>query len=183
MISTVLARRYAKALFAVGKEEDKLQAFNETLQELNGFLKGNPEIGAALESPIIGLDVKQDIIEELIKAAKVDETMANFLRVLVERNRIHYLPLIAEAFQELIDEETGVVRARVTTAVPLSSDLQKKMEEVFAEATGKKVVLVAEEDPEIIGGVVAHVGDMVWDGSIKSQLEGLKESIGRGEIG
>jgi len=183
LISTVLARRYAKALFAVGREDDKLQAFNETLQDLNGFLTGNPEIEAALESPIIGLDVKQDIIEELIKTAKVDETMANFLRVLVERNRIHYVPLIADSFQELIDEELGVVRARVKTAIPLSGDLQEKMKGVFAEATGKKVVLVAEEDPEIIGGVVAHVGDMVWDGSIKSQLEGLKESIGRGEIG
>ena len=178
-----MARRYAKALFAVGREEDKLQAFNETLQDLNGFLRGNPEIESALESPIIGLDVKQDIIEEFIKAATIDETMANFLRVLVERNRVHYLPLIADSFQELIDEELGVVRARVTTAISLSTDMQKKMEGVFAEATGKQVVLVAEEDPEIIGGVVAHVGDMVWDGSIKSQLEGLKESIGRGEIG
>ena len=183
MISTVLAKRYAKALFAVGKEEDKLQAFNETLQELNTFLKDNPDIEAALESPIIGLDVKQDVTEELIKAAGVDDTMANFLRVLVEKNRIHYLSLIAEAYQELMDEEMGVVRARVTTAVPLSEEIKSQMKEVFAKATGKEVVLVAEEDPEIIGGVVAHVGDMVWDGSIKSQLEGFKESIGRGEIG
>ena len=183
MISTVLARRYAKALFAAGKEEGKLQAFNETLQEIRSFLEANPDIEAALESPIIGLDVKQDIVEELIKAAKIDKTMANFMRVLVQNNRIHYIGLIADAYQELMDEEMGIVRARVVTAVPLSKDLKSQMEKVFSEVTGKKVVLVAQEDPSIIGGVIAHVGDMVWDGSIKSQLQGFKESIGRGEIG
>ncbi len=183
MISTVLARRYAKALFAAGKEEDKLQAFNETLQALNEFLKANPDIEAALESPVIGLDVKQEVVEELIKAAGVDKTMANFLRILVQNNRVHYLGLIADAYQELMDEEMGIVRAKVTTAVPLKKDLQKKMQDAFSELTGKQVVLEAVEDPDIIGGVIAKVGDKVWDGSIKSQLMGFKESIGRGEIG
>ncbi len=183
MISTVLARRYAKALFAAGKEEDKLQAFNETLQEIRAFLSANPEIEAALESPVIGLDVKQEVIEEIIKAAKVDKTMANFLRVLVQNNRVHHIGLIADSFQELMDEELGVVRAKVITAIPLKKDLKKKMEEVFSQVTGKQVVLETKEDPDIIGGVIAHVGDMVWDGSIRSQLQGFKETIGRGEIG
>ena len=183
MISTVLARRYAKALFAAGKDEDKLKAFNETLQAVRSFLESNPDIQAALESPVIGLGVKQEVVEHLIKAAKIPKTMANFMRVLVQNNRIHYIGLIADAYQELMDEEMGVVRAKVITAVPLKKNLKSKMEKVFSEVTGKKVVLVAEQDPDIIGGVIAHVGDMVWDGSIKSQLEGLKESIGRGEIG
>ncbi|NPA93995.1 MAG: F0F1 ATP synthase subunit delta [Thermodesulfobacteria bacterium] len=183
MISTVLARRYAKALFAAGKEEDKLQAFNETLQALNEFLKANPDIEAALESPVIGLDVKQEVVEELIKAAKVDKIMANFLRTLVQNNRVHYLGLIADAYQELMDEEMGIVRAKVITAIPLKKDLQKKMQDTFSQLTGKQVVLEAVEDPDIIGGVIAKVGDKVWDGSIKSQLMGFKESIGRGEIG
>ncbi len=183
MISTVLARRYAKALFAAGKEEDKLQAFNGALQTLDSFLKANPDIEAALESPVIGLDVKQEVVEELIKAAKVEKTMANFLRILVQNNRIHYLSLIAEAYQELMDEEMGIVRAKVITAIPLKKNLQKKMQEVFSTLTGKQVVLEALEDPEIIGGVIAKVGDKVWDGSIKSQLQGFKESLGRGEIG
>jgi len=183
LISTVLARRYAKALFAAGKEEDKLQAFNETLQALNEFLKANPDIEAALESPVIGLDVKQEVVEELIKAAKVDKIMANFLRTLVQNNRVHYLGLIADAYQELMDEEMGIVRAKVITAIPLKKDLQKKMQDTFSQLTGKQVVLEAVEDPDIIGGVIAKVGDKVWDGSIKSQLMGFKESIGRGEIG
>ena len=182
MISTVLARRYAKALFAAGKEENKLQPFNETLQALNQFLKTNPDIEAALESPVIGLDVKQDVVEDLIKAAKIDKTMANFMRILVQNNRIHYLGLIADAYRELMDEEMGIVRAKVITAVPIKKDLQKQMQEAFSQLTGKQVVLEAFEDPAIIGGVIAKVGDKVWDGSIKSQLEGFKESIGRGEI-
>jgi F-type H+-transporting ATPase subunit delta len=82
-----------------------------------------------------------------------------------------------------MDEEIGRVRATVRTAVPIPDDLKDKVAGALAKATGKEVILVTEEDPDIIGGVVAHVGDIVWDGSIKSQLAGLKESIGRGEQG
>ncbi len=183
MISTVLAKRYAKALFAVARETKKLKKYNTVLQDLNKFLKANSDIQAALESPVVPLEAKQEIVEELIKAYKIDENMAGFLRLLVEQNRVHHLSAIADAYQELMDEETGVVRARVITAVTVGKDLKKKMQDVFAKATGKDIVLEVKKDPSIIGGVIAHVGDKVWDGSIKSQLEGFKESIGRGEIG
>jgi F-type H+-transporting ATPase subunit delta len=117
-------------------------------------------------------------MEEIIKASKAEASLANFLRLLTERGRIQYLGVIAEAFQELMDEELGVVRAKVKTAVPLSDSMKEKMKEILSEVTGKQVALVTEEDPDIIGGVVAYVGDMVWDGSIRSQLDGFKESIG-----
>ena len=74
------------------------------------------------------------------------------------------------------------MRAVVTTAVPMPDDLEAKLKDMLARVTGKDVVLELQEDPTIIGGVVAHIGDMVWDGSIRSQLLGFKESIGRGEL-
>ncbi len=180
MTSTVIARRYAKALFMVGKGEDKLEAFGRLLQDLLAFLEENPDVEAALVSRVFPADVKQQVVDKILSAFEVDEIMANFLRLLVERRRIQYLRQIINCFQEFLDEEMGVVRAVVRTAVPLPDDLQDKLAEVLAQISGKQVALELEEDPEIIGGVVAHIGDMVWDGSIRSQLEGFKESIREG---
>lgn len=178
MINTILARRYAKALFSVARDENKLEAFSEALQEIGSFLDSQEEICEALENPVVPFNIKQEVVDEMIKASGADDSLANFLRLLTERGRIQYLSVIGDAYQELMDEETGVVRARVKTAVPLSGEMQSKMQDILSNVTGKQVALVTEEDPDIIGGVIAYVGDMVWDGSIRSQLNDFKESIG-----
>ncbi len=183
MTSTVIAKRYAKALFAVAKEEGKLEAYGQALKDIDAFLERSPDVEAALVSPVFPADIKQSVLEEIIKASGVEDALAIFLRLLVERGRIQHLKLIVNCFQEFMDEETGVVRAVVLSAVPLPEDLRDKFSEVLAQVTGKQVTLEIEEDPAIIGGVVAHIGDMVWDGSIKSQLQSIRESIGRGELG
>ncbi len=158
----------------VGKAEDKLEAFGETLKQVLAFVEENPEVEAALVSPVFPADIKQNVVDEIIKAFAVDDIMAGFLRLLVQRRRIQHLRHIINCFQELLDEEIGVVRAVVRTAVALPEDLKEKIAEVMAQVSGKKVTLQLEEDPEIIGGVVARIGDMVWDGSIRSQLQALK---------
>ncbi len=183
MISTIVARRYARALYTVAKEGGKQEAYAKILESVIQLLKESPEIEEALLSPMLPPDVKHKVVEELIKAYEMDETMANFLKLLVERRRIGYLRVIAENFRTLWEEEQGLVRAIVCTAIPMPSDLEEKLKEVLKELTGKKVVLELRQDPDIIGGVVAHIGDMVLDGSIRSQLQGFKESIGRGELG
>ena len=183
MTSTIVAKRYARALFAIGKEEGRLEDYGELLQGAAGVLEADPEVASALESPVFPMEAKQQVVEELIRALQPDEVFGNFLRILVERRRIHYLGLIARAYQELVDEEKGVVRAVVKTAVPVPEELKTKLKEVLAKATGKEVALELSVDPSVIGGVVAHIGDMVWDGSIRSQLQGFKETIGRGELG
>ena len=183
MTSTVIAKRYAKALFAVAKEEGKLEAYGEALKDIDAFLERSPDVEAALVSPVFPADIKQTVVKEIIKASGVEDALAIFLRLLVERGRIQYFRMIVSCFQEFMDEETGVVRAVVRSAVPLPEDLQKQFKEVLKKATGKQVTLEIEEDPAIIGGIVAHIGDMVWDGSIKSQLQSIRESIGRGELG
>ncbi len=183
MISTVIARRYARALYTVAKEEGKQEAYVDILDGVIQLLKESPEIEMALESPMLPPDVKHKVVEELVKAYKMDDIMANFLKLLVERRRIGHLRVIAEAFRSLWEEELGLVRAVVRTAIPMPDDLTDKLKEVLAQITGKKVVLELQQDPEIIGGVVAHIGDMVLDGSIRSQLQGFKESIGRGDLG
>jgi len=183
LISSIVARRYAKALFAIGKEVGKLEEISEQLNAVASFLGSEPEIEEALESPVYPPDLKGQIVREILKAIAAGEELTKFMELLVEKRRIQAIKVIQKFYQELMDEEMGVVRAVVTTAVPMLDDLKEKLKEILAQVTGKEVVLELQEDPSIIGGVVAHIGDMVWDGSIRSQLQGFKESIGRGELG
>ncbi len=167
----------------VGKEQKKLETIGEVLKQVMDFLEENPDLEQALVNPVFPADLKRQVVDEIIKAFDVDEVLANFLTLLVERRRIQHLRQIINCFQEFLDEEMGVVRAVVRTAITLPDDLREKVAEILAKVSGKEVVLQLEEDPDIIGGVVTRIGDMVWDGSIRSQLEGFKESIGRGELG
>jgi len=182
LTSTVIARRYAKALFLVAKDEGKLEEFGKTLQAIKEFMDRSPDVEAALISPVFPPDLKQKVVDEIVKAYSVDPTLAKFLTLLVEQHRIQHLRQIGQCYQELLDEEMGVVRAVVTTAVPIPDDLKDEVAKALAKAAGSEVVLQLNEDPSIIGGVVARIGDKVWDGSIRSQLNGFKDSIGRGEL-
>ena len=110
------------------------------------------------------------------------DAVAKFLRLLVEKRRIHHIAQIAEAYQELLDEELGISRAKVVAAIELSPEDQQKLAEALEKVTGQKVIVEMEVDPSIIGGVVARIGDLVLDGSIRAQLEKFKESIRRGEV-
>ena len=183
MISTIVARRYAKALFAIAKEAGKLEAVSGELEAIVGYLEKAPEVEEALVSLVYPADLKGTIIEEILKAIEAGPELRKFLELLVERRRIQVIRAIQQCYQEFMDEEMGVKRAVVTTAIPMPQDLTEKLKDILAKITGKDVVLELREDPSIIGGVVAHIGDMVWDGSIRSQLQGFKESIGRGELG
>ena len=183
MTSIVIAKRYAKALFFVAQESGKLEDFGGVLKRINAFLSENPDVELALTSPVYPVELKQEIVNQFISAYNVEEVLANFLRLLVERRRIQNFSQICDAFNGLVDEEIGVVRAVVKTVVPMPSDIQQKFAEILAKISGKQVVLELQEDPSIIGGVVASIGDMVWDGSIRSQLQGFRESIERGDLG
>ena len=177
MKQTILARRYAKALFAVGKENDAYEAYNDTLQEVAGLYTSNPEVADALTNPLYPLDVKEKVMAGIISSAGIDKVAANFLNLLVEKKRAEILPDIAEAFKAMVDEEKNISHGSVTSAVELSAELQAKVQAALEKLTGKKVELSTSVDPSLIGGIVAKVGDLVLDGSIKTQLAGLKDSI------
>ena len=177
MKQTILARRYAKALFAVGKENDAYEAYNEILQGVAGLYISTPEVADALTNPLYPIDVREKVMAGLIDSIGVDKVSANFLNLLVEKKRAEILPEIAEEFQAMVDEEKNISHGTVTSAVELSDELQAKIQAALEKLTGKKVELSTSVDPSLIGGIVAKVGDLVLDGSIKTQLAGLKDSI------
>jgi len=174
---TILAKRYAKALFAVGQEEEKSEVFRETLNALGDFLVQYPEAMDALTNLLYPMDLKEKVMAQLISELQADQLMANFLKLVVQKKRAEILPEIADEFQVLVDADQNISRGTVISATELSGEMQAKVQSTLENITGKKVILTSEIDPAIIGGIVAKVGDLVMDGSIKTQLAGLNESI------
>lgn len=177
MKQTILARRYAKALFAVGKEEGKYEEYGQTLQGVAGLYVSHPEVIDALTNPLYPLDIRQKVMAGMIESMGVEKIMANFLNLLVEKKRAAILPEVAEEFQAMVDNEKNVSHGSVVSAIELSEALQDKVRAALEKLTGKKVELTTSVNPSIIGGIIAKVGDLELDGSIRTQLASLKDSI------
>mgnify|MGYP001772920790 FL=1 len=180
MRALATALKYAKGLFIAGKELNKVKEFGEELKGLTDWLKGYPEILRALQSPIYPPDLKMEILQEILKYFKVDPEVERFLKLLVERRRIQFLEEIVSMYQALLDEELGIARGEVITAFPISEEEKKELEEALKGVLKKEVILEARIDPDIIGGVRIRIGDYIWDGTLKSQLEKFKEIIIKG---
>jgi len=177
MRNTILANRYAKALFSVAQEESAFEEYAKTLNELAESYSSVPEVEDALVNPAYPIEVREKVMEHLVQSLNASDIMKNFLLLVVRKKRAAVLPEIAEAFQGLVDELGNTCQGSVTSAIELSDELKGKVQSALEKLTGKTVVLTTKVDSDIIGGIVAKVGDLVLDGSIKTQLSGLKESI------
>jgi F-type H+-transporting ATPase subunit delta len=123
------------------------------------------------------MDVKEKVMQGIVASMKVDKIMGNFLNLLVQKKRAQILPEIAVAYQTMVDEAKNISHGNVISAIELSDQLKANVQKILEKLTGKKVELTTSVDPSIIGGIIAQVGDLVLDGSIKTQLAGLKDSI------
>jgi F-type H+-transporting ATPase subunit delta len=174
---TILARRYAKALFSLGKEQDKYESYSEALAAIAALYDESPEVGDSLTNPLYPLEARQKVMAKIAEVAKADKILTAFLNLLVEKQRADVLPDIAIEMQVMVDQAQNISHGRVVSAIELDSSLQDKIQATLEKITGNKVILETEVDQSIIGGIIAKVGDLVFDGSIKTQLNGLKESI------
>lgn len=177
MKNTVIAKRYAKALFAVGKEGNAFADFTKTLNAMSELFVGMPEVADALTNPLYPVEAREKVMEHLLVSMQVSQVLGNFFKLLVQKKRANILPDIAAVFQAMVDADNNMCQGTVVSAMELTPELSAKVKATLEKITGKQVVLTARVDPSIIGGIVAKVGDLVLDGSIKSQLAGLKESI------
>ncbi len=177
MNQTILAKRYAKAIFTVGQEQGKYEEYNEVLQGLSELFITQPDVTDALTNPLYPLDIKEKMMTGIVGSMDVDNVMGNFLNLLVQKKRAEILPEIAVCYKAMVDEEKNISHGNVISAIELSDELKLNVQTVLEKLTGKKVELTTSVDPSIIGGIIAKVGDLVLDGSIKTQLAGLKDSI------
>jgi len=173
---TILARRYAKALFSLGKEQGKTESYSEALGAIAELYK-DESVENALINPLYPLDARQKVMAKIAELAKADTILTRFLNLLLEKKRADILPDIAHEMQVMVDQEQNISHGSVVSAIELDDALKEKIQQTLEKITGNKVILEVSVDPSIIGGIVAKVGDLVLDGSIKTQLNGLKESI------
>ena len=178
MRHTILARRYAKALFSLGKEQGKTEEYSGLLGAIAALYdESTGGIGDALTNALYPLEARQKMMAGIAEKVEADAIMTSFLNLLVEKKRANILPDVAHEMQVMVDQDQNISHGSVISAVELDGDLQEKIQATLEQITGNKVILRTEVDPTIIGGIIAKVGDLVLDGSIKTQLNGLKESI------
>lgn len=182
MIGTAkVARRYAKALLDIGQEEGKYLEYGRELASFLRLCDLTPELLGVLSSKIIPSDDRKQVLGVILEKTSFSDVTKRFLQVLLEKERIGFIRDVHSYYTRLCDELQGVVRAKVRSAISLKKKSVERLNEALNQFTKKKVLLEIIEDPTLIGGVVVQIGDLVIDGSIKAQLEGLKESLKRGE--
>lgn len=180
MITNAISRRYAKALVQLGAEEGAVDKFNDELARFNALLKANSEVIAIFSNPAYGIQAKKEILSGLIGKMALSGTVTNFLHLLLDKGRLDCLPQIAESFGIFADGLSGVIRPTLIAGLPLEESQVEGIKAALAKTTGKKVVLKVEVDPSLIGGVVTKIGDKVFDGSVRTQLDRIEDILQKG---
>jgi F-type H+-transporting ATPase subunit delta len=172
-----IARRYARALFAIGVDQRNFEALGSELEALAVLWNQAVEVRQSLSNPIFKLSQKRAILQGLLPRVAPTRQVQSLALLLLERGRIAALPAIARAYQEMCDEKLGRARATVTSARPLDVATQTEIRRVLEQRTGRSVVMTAEVDPTLIGGIVAQVAGLVLDGSLSARLHSLRSKI------
>ena len=184
MTGGTLAKKYAKALFSLGKKSGapQLEQYGADLSGLAGMVAISPALERMFKSPVISLAEKHALVDQLLDKAGADATVKNFCHLLADKGRLAALPAIAGCYGELLDDEKGILRGTVITAVKLDAEKQKKLKaDLTKKIKHKKLELVFNEDKAILGGLMLKVGDRVLDASLRAQLTILRDTIKRGE--
>lgn len=174
-----VSKRYAKALLAVTKQKGVHAKALAELQVVAQALTSDAAIKAYFANPTISAEKKAQALKAAFTGKGVSDEVINTLVLLAEKNRSEIVDQVALAFQELLDVEEGVTRGVVRSAQPLSADSQKTLETKISGVLKKKIVLTFEQDPKLLGGVVAHVGGWTFDDSIDTHLKKLNEELNR----
>ena len=175
-----VARRYATALADVVLERGEAREVQQELLAWEELLQANANLREVFANPTIALDKKRAVLNKLIEMAKPRATTGNFLKVLLQNQRLTELGEINRKFTQIMDDRGGMVAATVTTARAVPQDAQTKLHDKLATLTGMKVRIDFATDPEIIGGLVTRIGSTVYDGSVRSQLQQIKEKMAGG---
>jgi F-type H+-transporting ATPase subunit delta len=181
MKNLAIARRYAKALLLIGKEDDQVEAYRQELHAFADLLAQENALDEAITNPLYDAAERRGVLQILVGKLGLSKIMASYLLLLFDKGRIGYLSDIDNFYQNLADELKGIARANLVSATELSSDAVEKIRASLSQRTGREIILEVEQDPGLIGGIVTKIGDLVLDGSIKTQLLNMRESLRRGE--
>jgi F-type H+-transporting ATPase subunit delta len=179
MIEGSLTRRYTKALFELARDAGQEEKIGQEIESFLGAYTGS-HLQTVLTNPAFGMDGRKRVLIEVANKLQLSILTIHFLSLLLERNRLPYLPSIVTRYRRLLNESKGRVDAKVVGASPLGPALLERLRETLGTISGREVVLQQEADPGLIGGVVVELEGTVYDGSVRTQLENMKERIVRG---
>ncbi len=181
MRNLAIARRYAKALLLIGKDDGQIDTYRRELQQFADLLAQNPQLEQAINNPLHIAKARRNVLQGIVEKLGFGKVMSHFLVLLFDKNRIKFISQINDFYQKLADEVRGVGRAHLVSATELPAETIEKIRATLSKRTGKDIILEVKQDAGLIGGLVTRIGDLVLDGSIKTQLLNMKESLKRGE--
>ena len=178
MVGTPAARRYAKALLELAREQGLQETVGTELARVAEVL-ADPSLRQMLALPNLPLKTRRDITEQLGTTLSLQPLTSNFLRVLAENGRLAIVTDIENAYQHLLERALGRVRAKVSSAAPLSEEELNALVDTFSRLTKMTVIPTLELDPALLGGVTVEIEGRVYDASLKTQLQRLGETLAR----
>ncbi|MDD2672421.1 MAG: ATP synthase F1 subunit delta [Syntrophales bacterium] len=177
MIRSGVAKCYAQALFDIAGEEKRYEAYHEEMKRFSSLLEENINLKEFFANPIFDRDEKKAVISEVLGKIGLSGTVSNFLKLLVDKGRIGSINDIQACYEELMYSVLKMAKIQVTTAYPLTGELSDALRKALEGMTGKKIEMQVQQDPSLVGGIVVKVGDTLYDGSIKSQLNYVRELL------
>ena len=172
----VIANRYAVAIFQLSEEENITKEIYNELHNVVDILKENKDLDNVLKSPLIAKSEKVGLIEALFNN-KINNNLKNFLKILVEKGRISSLNSIELTFKQLLNDKNNIIEGTVISAIPLTSEKIKELEEKLSKKYNKNVTLENKVDETILGGVLVRLGNTQIDGSVKTRLDNIKDQL------
>ncbi|MFZ1153840.1 MAG: ATP synthase F1 subunit delta [Solirubrobacteraceae bacterium] len=173
-----LAQVYARSLFEVAREQDKLDLLREQLGQFADAVKDNRELELFFFSPYFSTKEKQGALEKVLDGA--DERLLSFLSLLIENHRMPVIFRIRREYDRLWERENRLLPVVLTSAVELDEQTTKSLSERIGERTGRTVTLTTRVEPDILGGIVVQVGNSILDASIRNRLEQLRTQVAQG---
>ncbi|MBU8905887.1 F0F1 ATP synthase subunit delta [Desertibacillus haloalkaliphilus] len=177
MSNHAVANRYAVALFQLAKERGQLEPISEELQQVKEVVESTPELEQLLEHPKVTSQKKKNLIQDTL-ASGLSESVVNTLLLLIERGRINIILPLIDKYQQLANDERGIANATIYSVKPLTEEEKNQFSQGFAKKIGKNTLYVENIiDQDLIGGVKIRIGDRIFDGSVKRQLDRLERQL------
>jgi F-type H+-transporting ATPase subunit delta len=177
MVTGSLARRYARAIVEIGAENKNLDKLGADLRSLAGAMHDSAELVTLLTNPAIPRADRRRVIDGLLQRVKAEPHTRNLVYLLLDGERMASLGAISREVDAMIEARGGRMLAEVTSARPLDDAQLKQITAALEKLSGKKVAVTKHEDPSLLGGVVAKLGDTVYDGSLRTQLRTLRDEL------
>ncbi len=177
MPAAAAPRRYARALFALATEENRVPAVRDALRRLGSALEASPELRDVLVQPLVPAVERRRVLEAVAEKLAASSLLKRFYAYLIDQRRLVAFEQIEAEFVRLADEAAGRAKAKVRTARPLSAEQQARLTRALSARSGRAIELELEIDETLVGGVVAQLGDTLYDGSLKTQLTQLRSAL------